>query len=95
MKNSFLKKMMPLAVFVLGIAGAFGTMSMQHAEAVVAPVTGWHINTSTGIPCSLQKTCSNVVSTEFCRISYDIPNSPMVYNKPASACGTALYRQLP
>jgi len=40
MKNLFLKKMIPIFVFALGILGAFGTMSMQSAEEL-APKTGW------------------------------------------------------
>ena len=43
MKNLFLKKIIPILVFVLGILGAFGTMSMQSAEEL-APKTGWATN---------------------------------------------------
>ncbi len=90
MKNLFFKKMMPLVVFVLGIAGAFGTMSMQHADVAVGTVSGWHINA--GVPCSLEKQCSDIPSAQFCRINYSVPNSPMAFDKSSSGCATPYYR---
>ena len=52
MKNLFLKKIIPILVFVLGILGAFGTMSMQSAEEL-APKTGWATN-HLGPPYAIQ-----------------------------------------
>ncbi|MDI5887611.1 DUF6520 family protein [Flavobacterium yafengii] len=67
MKTPFLKKMMPLAVFVLGISGAVLTTSMQSDATVAkAPVLGY-INGPDG-PCSIPVDCSDT-GGQFCRVN--------------------------
>jgi len=89
MKNLFLKKMLPVAVFLLGILGAFTTMSMQDADVVAAPKTGWHANAA-GQPCMVELTCSDIPG-QVCRASY--PNGLIAYDKP-TGCVTAVFRPL-
>jgi len=87
MKNLFLKKMIPIFVFALGILGAFGTMSMQSA-AELAPKTGWATD-HLGQPCALQIQCSTV-GNEMCRVSY--PSGQIAYDKVGNSCINALFR---
>ncbi|WP_225738108.1 DUF6520 family protein [Flavobacterium sp. PL002] len=58
MKKTFLKKMMPFAVVVMGISGAFLTTSMQSDSNSVAPRTGY-INGAQGA-CSVPVNCSDI-----------------------------------
>ncbi|HLF51271.1 DUF6520 family protein [Flavobacterium sp.] len=87
MKNLFLKKMIPIFVFALGILGAFGTMSMQSAEEL-APKIGWATN-NLGQPCALQVQCSDS-GGPMCRVSY--PSGHIAYDKVGNTCVNALFR---
>lgn len=88
MKNSFFKAVLPVVVAVMGLAGAFTTMSMQDASASLAPVTGW-ITDHNGQPCNLQVSCS------------DAGGPPCVFNseiarvKNGTVCTTQLFRLMP
>lgn len=59
MKTTFFKKlMMPLAVAVLGIAGAFTTMSMASDDEVLVDMVGYRF-VSAQNPCEItNKTCT-------------------------------------
>lgn len=58
--NLFKKLMMPLAVAVLGIAGAFTTMSMAGNEAVLTDMAGYRF-VSAQTPCEItNKICTTV-----------------------------------
>ncbi|MCC9073532.1 DUF6520 family protein [Flavobacterium sp. F-65] len=79
MKAIILKKMMPAAVFVLAISGAFLTMSMQSdANTKVSDdlVVGFPITLT---PCSVQIVCSDE-GTEVCRVSY--PGGAQAFGRP-------------
>lgn len=57
MKTNFFKKlMMPLAIAVLGVAGAFTTMSMADAEALAGP-KGFKFQDALH-PCVMVKECA-------------------------------------
>lgn len=86
--KTILKKMMPLSVFVLGVAGAFGTMSMQKAGDDLAPKIGWVTNAQ-GEPCSLQVQCSDS-GGPLCRVSY--PSGNIAQDKPGTTCLQPLFR---
>lgn len=59
MKTVFLKKMMPLAVFALGIAGAFVTTSMQSASKEYIPQIGYLLDANN--ECSdVEVTCGDI-----------------------------------
>ena len=58
MKTQFLNKMIPFAVVVMGITGAFLTTSMQSDSNSAAPRTGY-INGPQG-PCSAPVNCSDI-----------------------------------
>ena len=65
MKTNFFKKlMMPLAVMVLGVAGAFTTTSMSSTKSL-ANVQGYRF-VSQADPCHLDVMCSNVFSATVC-----------------------------
>jgi len=87
MKKSILSKLAPVALFAFGIAGAFGTMSMQ-SDKNVAHVDGW-VRNSLGQICSMQVDCSDIQG-DFCRVSY--PDGQQALRKPASVCTTALFK---
>ncbi|MBG6109820.1 hypothetical protein IWX84_000681 [Flavobacterium sp. CG_9.10] len=55
---------MPLAVMVLGVAGAFITTSMSSTKAL-ANVQGYRF-VSQADPCHLDLMCSNVVTANVC-----------------------------
>jgi hypothetical protein len=86
--KTILKKMMPLSVFVLGVAGAFGTMSMQKASDDLAPKIGWATNAQ-GQPCSVQVQCDDS-GNQLCRVSY--PSGNIASDKPGTTCLQPLFR---
>lgn len=86
MKTLLIKKMMPLAVFVLGIAGAFTTMSMQKTS-VVSPTFGWA--DAVNEECSVRVSCETI-GTVACQVSY--PSGNIAYTKPGTVCLSQLYR---
>ncbi|TRX32988.1 hypothetical protein FNW52_16155 [Flavobacterium sp. ZT3R18] len=59
MKTQFLNKMIPFAVVVMGISGAFLTTSMQSDSNSATPRTGY-INGPLGA-CSVPVNCSDIV----------------------------------
>lgn len=87
MKNQMFKKMIPMFVFILGILGAFGTMSMQSADEL-APKTGWATN-QLGQPCALQVECSDT-GVSMCRVNY--PSGQIAFDKVGNTCINALFR---
>lgn len=88
MKKSFFKAVLPVVVAVMGLAGAFTTMSMQDASASLAPMDGW-VTDHNGIPCNLRVACSDsfgppcVFNSQFARI------------KSGTQCTTQLFRLVP
>lgn len=57
--KTILKKSMPVAVFALGIAGAFVTTSMQSASKDAAPEIGYILNANN--QCTdVEVTCSDI-----------------------------------
>jgi hypothetical protein len=89
MKTIVLKKMMPVAVFVLGVSGAIFTTSMQSAsKAVLAPVQGF-----VGVPgnaCSIPVECADV-GGEFCRLNFTTGPRAFAKDSP-TACMTSVFR---
>lgn len=87
MKTVFLKKMMPLFVFVLGIAGAFATMSMDVTTGTEL-VDGWakdEFNT----PCQIQVHCQADGGT-MCRVDDE---GEIAYLKTGpTTCPVALFK---
>jgi hypothetical protein len=88
MKTLILKKMMPLSVFVLGVAGAFGTMSMQKGADDLVPQIGWATNAQ-GEPCSVKVQCASS-GGPLCRVSY--PSGNIASDKPGTTCLQPLFR---
>lgn len=94
MKTNVLKKaMMPIAVAVLGIAGAFTTTSMT-TNKTVANVWG-HKFTSAAIPCDQVKMCQTENNGILCRVNDADESSSQLKGKVAPmSCPTILYRIL-
>lgn len=88
MKNSFFKAVLPVVVAVIGLAGAFTTMSMQDASASLAPLPGW-ITDHNGVPCNLQVQCSNMGGPK-CTFNGEIARV-----KNGTQCTTELFRYVP
>jgi len=88
MKNSFFKAALPVVVAVMGLAGAFTTMSMQDASAGLAPVTGW-VTDHNMIPCNLQVQCSDTGGPK-CTFNGEIARV-----KNGTQCTTDLFRLVP
>lgn len=91
MKPIILKKVMPFAVFALGILGAFATTSMQSA-AKADLVIGYPDTPQN--PCSVPINCSDE-GNEACRVSYD--DGEQVFGKDQESettCSEILKRPL-
>jgi hypothetical protein len=65
MNRNFLKRiMMPAAVVILGVGGAFATTSMSSTKGI-ANVQGYRY-VSQADPCHAQQQCSNVFNSTIC-----------------------------
>lgn len=94
MKTNVFKKLMPVMIFLLGIAGAFGTMSMKKSPNEIAPITGW-VHDTMNVPCNQSVSCSDTPTSEFCRVSYkdqDGQDGEIAQLKSGTLCLTSLYR---
>lgn len=90
MKTTFFKRlMMPLAVMVLGIAGAFVTTSMSSTKTL-ANVQGYRF-VSQAEPCQEDAMCSTVFSTNICTSS----GGAQLKGKasPNAPCDITLYKK--
>jgi hypothetical protein len=88
MKAIILKKMMPAAVFVLAISGAFLTTSMQsdsNVKAVDDLEVGFPITLE---PCTVPVICSDVEGP-VCRVSY-LPVGAQAFGRPDEGATTCL-----
>jgi len=86
MKSQIIKSIIPVLIFVLGIAGAFGTMSMQKVTEE-ATVTGW-VHDVMGNPCSLAIECTDT-GTQFCEYGVE---GEIAKLKSGTLCLTQLRR---
>lgn len=85
MKTIFLNKLLPVMIFLLAVASAFATLSLQTAPETI--VTGWvHRGDE---PCMRSVTCSDIPN-EFCRVSY--PSGQIAELKIGTVCVGPLYR---
>lgn len=86
MKTIFLNKVLPVMIFLLAIASALGTTSIEKAPDNV--VNGW-VHDNNGKPCNRMVTCSDVPN-EFCKVSY--PSGQVAELKIGTVCVGPLYR---
>jgi len=94
MKTTLLKKITPVMIFLLGIFGAFGTMSMQKNNKEKPPILGW-VHDNMGKPCNQSVSCTDTPTSEFCRVSYedeDGQDGEIARLKVETVCLTSLYR---
>lgn len=89
MKTNFFKKlMMPLAVMVLGAAGAFVTTSAASTDALAARQGYKFI--SQADPCHIDAMCSDVVTPNLCTSGSTQLWGKVTPNAPT--CNVQLYR---
>ncbi|UUF13134.1 MULTISPECIES: DUF6520 family protein [Flavobacterium] len=93
MKTTILKKMMPFAVFVLGITGAFFTVSMQSsAKAEVLPIIGYVDALNGGSPCDIPVDCDTETG-DICRQFDDSgPVAKAKFPNESTTCSREVYR---
>lgn len=91
MKTFFSKNMIPIAVAVLGIGGAFVTTSMQNiSKNEVPPKIGYLANPQ-GKCTNTQVNCSDIPTAFLCRLG--VTSGPVAYDKDAqNNCVQPLYR---
>jgi hypothetical protein len=88
MKTNFFRRlMMPLAVMVLGVAGAFVTTAMSSTKTL-ANVQGYRF-VSQADPCHADAMCSNVFNANICTSSGTQLKGKVSSNAP---CDVTLYK---
>ena len=94
MKTTILKKMMPLAVFVLAITGAFFTVSMQsNAKTELGPIIGYVDNLDGGSPCDIQVSCATE-GNDLCRQFDDSgPVAKAKFPDETTSCTRVVFRE--
>ncbi|KQB39844.1 MULTISPECIES: DUF6520 family protein [Flavobacterium] len=90
MKTLFFKKGMPIATAVLAIAGAFATTSMQSSSSAFQLKTGFVLEPSG--ECNIAVACSDIPSSQVCRLSYPIGDQAFQKTPITGNCNTVLYR---
>ncbi|HEX8015657.1 MAG TPA: DUF6520 family protein [Flavobacterium sp.] len=89
MKTVLLKKMMPLAVFALGIAGAFVTTSMQSTSKDVTPEIGYTLDANN--ECSDVEVACNSIPKQVCL--QHVTSGPQAFAKDENGnCNIVTYR---
>lgn len=90
MKAIILKKMMPFAVFVLAIFGAFATTSMQStSEEEMVSINGYVAEP--GNPCAIQVKCDDQ-GTEVCHLRDDVAEPQAFAQDSPTTCAQEVYR---
>ncbi|TDO96079.1 DUF6520 family protein [Flavobacterium sp. 245] len=89
MKTLILKNMVPFAVVVMGISGAFLTTSMQSASRAL-PI-GYTLDAEGD--CNIEVNCSTNSNNPKCRQFG--ATGPQAYEKVGNNCPTELYRPNP
>jgi hypothetical protein len=92
MKTIFMKQVLPVAVFVLAIAGAFTTHAMNERSKTLAPVQGFLRLDPNGNTCQVQDECSTVNNGIVCTVGLE-DDAPQLYGKnSAEKCTVPIYR---
>jgi len=91
MKTSFMKQVIPVAVFALAIAGAFTTHAEEHSKTL-APVQGYLRLDPNGDTCQIQDECSTVNNGIVCTVGFE-DDAPQLWGKNSSEkCTVPIYR---
>lgn len=91
MNTIMFKKMMPLAVFALGISGAFLTTSMQSsAKAELLPIIGYVDAHDGGTPCDIPVDCADE-GQDLCRQFGDSGPQAKAQDSPTT-CAQQVYK---
>lgn len=81
---------MPVAVFVMGILGAFTTTSMQSASnRDIDPISGWV--PIPGDPCGLEVQC-NDEGNQVCHLNDDVTQPQAFAKDSPTTCAQEVYR---
>lgn len=86
MKTLILKNMVPFAVIVMGVSGAFLTTSMQSASRALP--NGYTLNAAGD--CNVKVDCSTISTRPICRQNGD--TGPQAFGKDGINCPTVLYK---
>lgn len=90
MKTVFFKKLMPIAVFAVGITGAFVTTSMQSAAKAATPEIGYLRDADKHCIFDMEVTCSDVNGPVCLQ---NITSGPQAYAEDAQGnCTKLTYR---
>lgn len=91
MNTIMFKKMMPFAVFVVGISGAFLTTSMQSSDkAELAPILGYVDANNGGSPCDIPVACDDQ-GDDLCRQFGDSGPQAKAEDSPTT-CAQQVYK---
>lgn len=92
MKTSFMKQVVPVAVFAFAIAGAFTTHAMSERSKTLTIVPGFVRLDPNGDECEEHDECSVENTGIMCTVGL-VPSGAQLYDKnSAGQCTVPLYR---
>jgi hypothetical protein len=92
MKTSFMKQLIPIAVFALAIAGAFTTHAMNERSKTFALVQGYARLDPQGDECEEHDECSTAGNGYVCTIGYTPAGAQLFGINSAGRCTIPVYR---
>ena len=92
MKTSFMKQVVPVAVFALAIAGAFTTHAMNERSKLLEPVPGFVKLDPNGDECEEHDECSTINNGIICRVGYSPAGAQLYGENSAGQCTLPVYR---
>ncbi|MCV9932869.1 hypothetical protein OIU80_11290 [Flavobacterium sp. LS1R47] len=90
MKTLFLKNMMPFAVIVMGVSGAFVTTSMQSVSEAKAPAVGYIANSQNQC-LNIPVACDDTPRPFLCRLN-GVSGAVAYEQEDGGNCVQPLYR---
>ncbi|MTD67707.1 DUF6520 family protein [Flavobacterium sp. LC2016-13] len=92
MKTKFAKQVLPVAVFVLAIAGAFTTNAMTERSKTAAPIQGYLKLNEQGNSCEQQDDeCSTVNNGVVCTVDLNPSGAQLFGKNSAGDCVRTIY----
>jgi hypothetical protein len=92
MKSKF-KKLLPVMVMAVAVAGAFSTHAMGEKAKQDDLVTGYIRSDELGIQCSPDNTlCSEIESDVLCKVNYSSSGAQLFQMDASGRCTQPLYR---
>jgi hypothetical protein len=92
MKTNLAKQVLPVAVFALGIAGAFTTHAMNERSKTAAPIRGYIKLNAEATSCEEHDMCSTTNNGTICRVGL-VPSGAQLFGKnSANECKVPVYK---